>query len=425
MFRTIAAAISGAALLAACSSFAPSLSASHEAEPARHIHVTSIGAQTITSPDGTLALTIDDSTEYARWSVTLDGVPVIQPGRLGLRFLEVASFDRDLEITAVQTGTADIAWEQPWGEQREMREHYNEMLVSLAEQGTGRSLNVRVRAFDDGIGFRYEVPALTPDGEISIIDELTEYKVDENSRAWWKWAGNYHRYEFLYKTTALNAVDRAHTPFTLQTPQGTYVTLHEAALVDYASSWLDQQRPGVLKTSLVPWSDGIRVKKDGAFVTPWRTVQVGRKATDLLDSHLILNLNEPNKLGNVDWVEPGRYIGIWWCMHLNKCTWGSGENHGATTERAKELIDFAAEHGFSGVLIEGWNIGWDGDWFTNGECSTLRNPILISIWKRSPLTRSKRAFAWSAITKRPALSRTTNASLTMPLISTNALASGR
>jgi alpha-glucosidase len=367
MIRAMTAACLGTALLSACSSVSPPPSAAIAAEPSRHIHVTSIGAQTITSPDGTLALTIDDSTEYARWSVTLDGVPVIQPGRLGLRFLEVPSFDRDLEIAAVQTGAADIAWEQPWGEQREMREHYNEMLVTLAEQGTGRSLKVRFRAFDDGIGFRYEVPALTPDGKISIIDELTEYKVDENSRAWWKWAGNYHRYEFLYKTTALNAVDRAHTPFTLQTPQGTYVTLHEAALVDYASTWLDQQRPGVLKTSLVPWSDGIRVKKDGAFVTPWRTVQTGRKATDLLDSHLILNLNEPNKLGNVDWVEPGRYIGIWWCMHLNKCTWGSGEKHGATTERAKEYIDFAAEHGFSGVLIEGWNIGWDGDWFTNGE----------------------------------------------------------
>ena len=120
---------------------------------------------------------------------------------------------------ALRADDAPPASLEAWGEQREMREHYNEMLVSLSEQGTGRSLNVRFRAFDDGIGFRYEVPALTPDGNISIIDELTEYKVDEKSRAWWKWAGNYHRYEFLYKTTALNAVERAHTPFTLQTPE--------------------------------------------------------------------------------------------------------------------------------------------------------------------------------------------------------------
>jgi alpha-glucosidase len=369
MIRQLAAACLGLALLASCTSYAPPAPAATE-----DAVVVSIGTQTVTSPDGTLALTLDDSTAHALWSVSLDGAPVILPGRLGLRFLEVAGFDRDLKITAAETAAADTLWEQPWGEQREMREHYNELLATLTEQGTGRSFKVRFRVFDDGIGFRYEVPELTGDGHISITDELTEFKVDENSKSWWIWAGNYHRYEFLYKSTDLKAVDRAHTPFTLKTPQGTYITLHEAALVDYAGAWLDQQRPGVLKVSLVPWSDGVRVKKDGAFTTPWRTVQLGRKATDLLDSDLILNLNEPNKLGDVSWVEPGRYIGIWWCMHLNRCTWGSGENHGATTERAKEYIDFAAENGFSGVLIEGWNIGWDGDWFTNGEVFDFTKP---------------------------------------------------
>lgn len=369
----IFAAFIGLALVAACA-FQPPAPAL--AEPASSpVAEVSIGAQSVLSPDGTVELTIDDSSGHARWSLTLDGAPVLQPGRLGMRFLEAPSFDQGLRIVAAETRSVDTAWEQPWGEQREMREHYNELLVTLAEPtGEARRFQVRFRVFDDGVGFRYEIPQLTPDGKISIIDELTEFKTDENAKAWWNWAGNYNRYEYLYQTTSLKAVDRAHTPFTFQTPQGAYATLHEAALVDYAATWLDQQRPGVLKVSLVPWSDGVRVKKNGAFTTPWRTVQVGRKATDLLNSHLILNLNEPNKLGDVSWVEPGRYIGIWWCMHLTTCTWGTSETHGATTERAREYIDFAAEHGFSGVLIEGWNIGWDGDWFTNGEVFSFTEP---------------------------------------------------
>ena len=335
----------------------------------------SIGAQTITSPDGTLTVTLDDSSGHARWSVSMDGKPVILPGRLGMRFLETESLDRGLRIVRAGISSVDERWEQPWGEQRLMREHFNELLVTLAHPSIEtHAFSVRVRAFDDGVGLRYEIPSLTADGKLSIIDELTEFAVAETSDAWWKWAGNYHRYEFLYRSTPLAEVDRAHTPVTLRTPEGHYVTLHEAALVDYAASWLDQQRPGILKTALVPWSDGIRVRKEGAFVTPWRTVQIGRKPVDLLNSHLILNLNEPNVLGDVSWVEPGTYIGIWWCMHLGRCTWGSGPDHGATTERAKDYIDFAAENGFPGVLIEGWNVGWDGDWFVNGDVFSFTDP---------------------------------------------------
>jgi len=367
MKRALAAALLGILLTSGCTAL-PSAAAATESASPLPSGITSIGAQSVQSPDGTLALVIDDSTEAALWSLSVDGTPVMLPARLGMRFLETTGFDRGLKIVAAETRSVDTPWEQPWGEQRLMREHYNELLITLADpSASDRAFKVRFRVFDDGVGFRYEVPELTADGKISVIDELTEFKVDENSKAWWAWAGNYNRYEYLYQSTGLKAVDRAHTPFTLQTPQGTYVTVHEAALVDYPGTWLDQQRPGVLKTSLVPWSDGVRARKDGPFTTPWRTVQIGRKATDLLNSRLILNLNEPNRLGDVSWVEPGRYIGIWWCMHLDLCTWGSGDTHGATTERARQYIDFAAEHGFSGVLIEGWNIGWDGDWFTNGE----------------------------------------------------------
>jgi len=145
-------------------------------------------------------------------------------------------------------------------------------------------------------------------------------------------------------------------------------------LVDYAAYVIDQRREGVFKTNLTPWSDGIRVKTHTPFKTPWRTVQVAPTAAALLDSTLILNLNEPNVLGDVSWVEPGKYIGIWWAMHIRKATWRSGPKHGATTANTKRHIDFAAQHGFDGVLVEGWNVGWDGDWFFNGKQFRFTEP---------------------------------------------------
>ncbi len=159
----------------------------------------------------------------------------------------------------------------------------------------------------------------------------------------------------------------AHTPMTVRLPDGLHLSFHEAALVDYAAYVLDHRRPGIFRTSLTPWSDGIRVKTRTPFKTPWRTVQIAPNAAALLNSSLILNLNEPNVLGDVSWVEPGKYVGIWWAMHINQATWGSGPKHGATTAETRRYIDFAAANGFQGVLVEGWNVGWDGDWFHNGK----------------------------------------------------------
>ncbi|MDX1570434.1 MAG: glycoside hydrolase family 97 catalytic domain-containing protein, partial [Xanthomonadales bacterium] len=156
-------------------------------------------------------------------------------------------------------------------------------------------------------------------------------------------------------------------PMTVRLPSGVHLSLHEAALVDYAGYVLDQRRPGIFETNLTPWSGGVRVKKDGAFKSPWRTIQIAADATGLLNSSLILNLNEPNALGDVSWVEPGKYVGIWWAMHLGTKTWSSGPYHGATTAETKRYMDFAAKHGFPGVLVEGWNVGWDGEWFHNGD----------------------------------------------------------
>src|SRR5690606_10364121 len=234
-------------------------------------------------------------------------------------------------------------------------------------EGPQRRFAVRVRAFDDGVGFRYEVPKQRRYGDVSIVDELTEFALQPDATAWWIPARRYNRYEYLYNTTRLTEIQNAHTPMTLRLPSGTHVSIHEAALVDYAAFVLDQQRDGVFQTDLTPWSDGIRVRTKTPFRSPWRTIQIAPDAVGLLNSDLILNLNEPNKLGDVSWVEPGKYVGIWWGMHIGRNTWGSGPTHGATTEETKKYIDFAAEHGISGVLVEGWNIGWDGDWYSNGD----------------------------------------------------------
>ncbi|MGH8168320.1 MAG: glycoside hydrolase family 97 catalytic domain-containing protein, partial [Woeseiaceae bacterium] len=177
----------------------------------------------------------------------------------------------------------------------------------------------------------------------------------------------FNRYEYLYNTTGLEEIVMAHTPMTVRLPSGTHLSIHEAALVDYAAFVLDQRRPNVFQANLTPWSDGIRVKAETPFKSSWRTIQIAPDAKGLLNSSLILNLNEPNALGDVSWVEPGKYVGIWWGMHLGVNTWGSGPKHGATTEETKRYIDFAAKYGFDGVLVEGWNIGWDGDWYSNGD----------------------------------------------------------
>ena len=229
-----------------------------------------------------------------------------------------------------------------------------------------REFDLRLRVFDDGIGFRYEVPQQRYYGEVAIVDEITEFHLPQDATAWWIPGFGWNRHEFIYKRTPARDIELANTPMTLRTPDGVHVSIHEAALVDYAGFVLDQRRDGIFKTNLTPWSDGIRVKTRAPFVTPWRTIQISPDAVGLLNSDLILNLNEPNKLGDVSWVEPGKYVGIWWAMHVEEKTWGSGPKHGATTEETKRYIDFAAKHGFDGVLVEGWNTGWDGDWFYNG-----------------------------------------------------------
>ncbi|WP_333607727.1 glycoside hydrolase family 97 protein [Arsukibacterium sp.] len=319
----------------------------------------------VTSPDGKISLTLDDAS--LTYQVQFNGKQVIAPSQLGFRFLQLPAMASGYKIVGHSRSSADTQWQQPWGERETVRDQHNELAVSLSHPQRQAPFTLRFKVFNDGLGFRYEVPPQGVD-KLDIIDELTEFRISDSQHttAWWIPGRGWNRYEMLYRTTPLHELDRAHTPVTFKRPDGVYLSIHEAALVDFAAMVLDQQRDGVLKSDLTPWSDGIRVKTPGSFITPWRTLQIADTAVGLLNSDLILNLNEPNKLGDVSWVKPGKYAGIWWGMHLGTETWGSGDKHGATTDNAKRYIDFAAEHGFDGVLVEGWNIGWDGEWFLNG-----------------------------------------------------------
>ena len=300
-------------------------------------------------------------------------------GFLGLRFQSQPAFDDGFRVADTATSSHDATWEQPWGERRYVRDRHNELLVKFeAARGAARQFSVRVRVFDDGFGFRYEVPRTTGlrgREHHRRADRVPARRTTRRrSRRGGSRAGAGTATSTSTTARRSRDVPMAHTPMTVRLADGMHLSFHEAALVDYAAYVLDQRRPGIFRTSLTPWSDGIRVKTHTPFKTPWRTVQIAPNAAALLNSSLILNLNEPNVLGDVSWVEPGKYVGIWWAMHINKATWGSGPKHGATTAETQRYIDFAAANGFKGVLVEGWNVGWDGDWFYNGKLFKFTQP---------------------------------------------------
>ena len=329
----------------------------------------------VNSPDTRISVTVDtDDNGAPSYSVRYRGKVVIDESRLGLRFRDHEGLDSGFRIASSERARSDNVWRQPWGERRRVRDHYNELLVRFLAENPDREFNLRIRVHDDGVGFRYEVPEQRYYGEVAIVDEITEFHLPRDATAWWIPGFGWNRHEYNYKRTVARDIQFANTPITLRTAGGIHLSIHEAALVDYAGFVLDHRRDGIFKTNLTPWSDGIRVRTRSPFVTPWRTIQVAPDAVGLLNSDLILNLNEPNKLGDVSWVEPGKYVGIWWAMHIGEKTFGSGPDHGATTEEAKRYIDFAAKHGFDGVLVEGWNTGWDGSWFHNGAIFSFTEP---------------------------------------------------
>src|SRR2546425_1269840 len=269
------------------------------------------------------------------------------------------------------SNTVDETWTQPWGEVARVRDHHNELRVSIAEVASpGRRFVVVFRVFNDGVGFRYELPAQPGLGEFAITDELTEFTLADDARAWWIPSNRprLDRSEMLFSCSPVSVLDSVQTPLTLETRDGrTFIVIHEANLVDYARMFLSGPRmqSRTLRAALAPYADGIKVRGRTPFVTPWRTIQLADRATDLAPSLLGLNLNPPSVIQNTSWIKPMKYVGIWWGMHIGTMTWSSGPKHGATTANTKRYIDFAAANGFGGVLVEGWNVGWDGDWIQN------------------------------------------------------------
>lgn len=313
------------------------------------------GNPEIISPDGRTRLSfVTGADGCMAYTVERDGRPLILPSALGL-----VAQERDLaggfSVREIVKRSVDETWTQPWGENKILRDCHNEMTAVL-KNDDGVLLTLRFRAFDDGVAFRYEweVPDLD---SLTVTDELTEFRFAEDGVSW-SIPGNFNTYELLYRELPVSAVENANTPFTFRV-DGTYGSIHEAALYDFPEMNLYRTDSLAFKAELAPLPDGIKARIPSKFMTAWRTIQVGDKAVDLINSSLILNLNEPSKIADTSWIKPQKYIGVWWGLHLGTHTWTMGPRHGATTENALRHIDFAAANNIQGVLFEGWNEGWE------------------------------------------------------------------
>ncbi len=331
--------------------------------------------QSVASPDGSLRVDFSLADGVPSYRVSRFGRSLVRQSRLGFRLAGAPDLADNFALESTKHCSLSQRWEQTWGDKREIDNTYNELRLVLQQRDDlARKMVIVFRVYDDGVGFRYEWPEQPNLKHLVIRDELTEFTLAEDSNVWWIPAYGSEHYEYLYKKTKVSEIKKAHTPATFETADGVYFSIHEAALVDFASLVLDGNGGTTLKANLVPWSDGVKVRADVPHRSPWRTILVGDNPGELITSHLMLNLNDPCKLKDTSWIKPGKYVGIWWEMHLGKSTWSSGDKHGATTANTKRYIDFAAENGFDGVLVEGWNKGWDGDWTKHGDQFSFTEP---------------------------------------------------
>ena len=380
-------------------------------------------AQKVTSPDGKMELSFALDNGRPTYTLRVDGKTVVAPSHLGYQLKKEngekstdfdwkpsratdkeasrkADFFSDFTLEKFENNSFDETWKPVWGEESSIRNHYNELLVQLKQTKNNRFLNIRFRLFDDGLGFRYEFPDQKNLTYFVVAEELTEFAMTGNHTAWWV-AGDYDTQEYNYQTTKLSEIrgrmKRAITenasstpigPTTVQTAlqmrtdDGLYLNLHEAACTDYPTMHLTyQENNNTFVSHLTPDARGDKGYLQTPTVSPWRTVIVGRKATDILASRITLNLNEPSKIEDTSWIHPVKYIGVWWDMITGRGKWAytdavssvqlgktdysklpSNGKHSANTENVKRYIDFAAKNGFDAVLVEGWNEGWE-DWF--------------------------------------------------------------
>ncbi len=332
----------------------------------------------LVSPNGRNQVTVELRAGRITYAVARDGRKILLPSRLGFQLRGAPALDSGWTIVDTARASVDTTWTQPWGEVARVLDHHNELRVRIAETtALRRELRLVFRAFDDGIGFRYELPEQPNLGALEIEEELTEFAMADNAKAWWI-PGNrkaMDRYEMLYASSPVSMLDTVRTPLTMQLQGGPTVVLHEADLEDYAAMDLARVGERTFRPALGAWADGVKVRGRTPFVTPWRTVQLADTPAGLVPSVLGLNLNPPSRIADTRWIAPMKYDGIWWGMHARLYTWNSGPKHGATTANAKRYIDFAAANGLGGTLVEGWNVGWDGDWIgTHGADFSYTRP---------------------------------------------------
>ncbi len=319
---------------------------------------------TVSSPDGKIIVEFILKNGEAFYKVLYGQDIIIKNSKMGFQFKNVEPLDSNFVIIEQSVNQFDEVWEPIYGPDSVVRNNYNELVVQLKQNPPlNRILNIVFRVYNDGIGFRYYLPEQLNLKDFEIINEETRFNFMTNSTAWWIPA-DYDSYEHLYRKTKLDEIEAVNTPITMKTNKGLYLSVHEADLTDYAGMTLKavDSEPFAFECDLVPWPDSVKVKASTPHHTPWRTLQIAATPGQLIESHLIENLNDPCELSDVSWIKPMKYMGIWWGMHIGTETWVQGPYHGATTQNAKRYIDFAAKHGIRGLLIEGWNIGWESWW---------------------------------------------------------------
>lgn len=361
-------------------------------------------AQTLTSPNGNLQMDFHLSADRTPvYSLTYKGKEVIKESRMGFRLRLAAEgpsyeLNRDFRVLETRQDSADTTWETVWGQNHLVRDHHKELFVALEQEKTGRKLNIRFRLFDDGLGFRYEFPVQKRLRHFMLDEELTEFQLAGDHKAFWIPA-DYDTNEYPISTSKLSEIPQqigevlkerlvckaptpnlaVQTPLMLKSDDGLYINIHEAALVNYAAMHLNlDAQTFLMSTHLTPDKNGVKGYIQTGSTTPWRTVIVSDDARDILASNLIINLNEPCKIADTSWIKPMKFVGVWWeYFTRGGSTWSYTDqlditigqtdysqlkphgHHGANTAHVKEYIDFAAQHGIDAVLVEGWNEGWE------------------------------------------------------------------
>lgn len=364
------------------------------------ISIFSIEAQNVSSPSKTISLSFKLSSDgKPTYSVSYKTKPILKESTLGIAIKESKSLEANFRIDSIGQKSFNETWQPVLGEQSNIKNSYNEMTIALSQPSTDRRINIIFRVFDEGIAFRYEFPKQKNLNYFIISDEKSQFNLAGNHKTFWI-PGDYDSQEYAYNETKLSEIDnskldlnngigvktiassfRVQSPLMMKSADGIYINVFEAAVVNYPIMHLDVDTKNFgLTSNLVPNAIGDKAYLQAPCVSPWRTIMMSDDAREIVSSKMILNLNEPSKIEDTSWIKPMKYVGVWWEMHVGKSTWDyagsqnaqnaadgslkpSGK-HGATTENTKRYIDFAAKNGFDGVLVEGWNVGWE-DWFGN------------------------------------------------------------